>query len=85
MKWKFLARHRWIAGATIRESVQVDHSSVRRFTATIRGYTNWRIWQGDVAVLGNAAVTTAVIRRVQEIRDRIDAGDESVFTQPGAW
>jgi len=84
-QWKVIARHNWVAGATIAESVWLDDPSVRRFAATIRGYGNWRIWQGNVATTGNAAVTAAVIQRVQEIRTRLDAGDASVFTEPGAW
>ena len=84
-QWKVLARHtRWIAGATITESVPVKNlpglsPHEHRFTATIRGYRNWRIWQGNVAFLGNDAVVRLVREKVANLRDRIDAGDESVF------
>ena len=49
-RWKIIARHKWILGATITESYLDDPAvNLRRFTATIR--------------------------------DRIDAGDESVFNE----
>ncbi len=89
-QWKVLARHqRWVAGATITESVfanALPGQSVneRRFTATIRGYRNWRIWQGNVAFLGNDATVRLVQKKVADLRDRIDAGDESVFSERGA-
>lgn len=86
--WKVLARHRWVTGAVISESEQMrqqEDKCIRRFTATIRGYQGWRIWCGDVRAVGNDAVVATVIRRVREIRDRIDQGDETVFYEPGAW
>ena len=90
-QWKVLARHtKWVAGATITESAFADNlpgQSVneRRYTAAIRGYRNWRIWWGNVAFLGNDAVVRLVREKVTDLRDRIDAGDESVFNEPGAW
>ena len=49
-RWKIIARHKWVMGATITESYLDDPAvNLRRFTATIR--------------------------------DRIDAGDESVFNE----
>ena len=80
--WKILARHKWVTGATITESLKLDSDGIfRRFTATIRGFQNWRIWQGSVGKLQNEEI----IKRVNKIRDRIDANDESVFTEKGAW
>lgn len=71
--WKILARHRWVAGAVITESVKVSDDRCRRYTATIRGFRNWHIWEGKPQ-------PKEVIRRVTTIRDRIDALDETVFT-----
>ena len=81
-QWRILARHKWVGGAVITESVKVDSDdSYRRFTATIRGFRNWRIWSGPVrkVVIGDIG------SRVIAIRDRIDANDESIFSEPGAW
>ena len=79
--WKVLARHKWVVGATITESVGV-YDNNRRFTATIRGFQSWRIWQGpgEKNPGGNE-----IQRRVIRIRNRIDANDESVFAEKGAW
>jgi len=74
-KWQILARHKWVAGATITESCSVSGGSIRKFTATIRGFRNWLIYCGDVRKIS----AQEVIKRVQEIRDRIDSGDEAVF------
>ena len=78
--WKVIARHTgWAIGCTITESVSDDDQ--HRFTATIRGYRNWRIWQGAICL----AMGDEVSRRVREIRDRIDAGDKTIFNTPQAW
>jgi len=81
--WTILARHKtWVEGATISESVDEKYAGeipARRFTATIRGFQNWRLYQG------NKWNIKALIQRVREIRDRIDAKDESVFAEKGAW
>ena len=82
--WKLLARHKnWVEGATISESVilkfQRDEIPICRFTATIRGFQNWRIYQGNKWNLKE------IIQHVREIRDRIDQKDESVFAEKGAW
>lgn len=83
--WKIIARHKWVSGATITESYLDDpKQNIRRFTATIRGWNNWKIWEGDPSAgkdMGNRAAQ--VVKRVQEIRDRIDAGDQSIFMEKG--
>jgi hypothetical protein len=85
-RWKVLARHRWVAGATITELVdQASAEPMHRYVATVRGWRNWRVWQGDPGELGCAELVRLVKARVTEIRDRIDAKDESVFQEPGAW
>ena len=72
MSWHILAHHKWIVGATITESVN-DSDAVRRYTATIRGYRNWRIFEG-VAGPGHLAL---IIHIVRAIRDQIDADGEN--------
>ena len=45
-KFKILARHKWTYGATITESVEREEGKIRRFTATIRGFQNWLLYEG---------------------------------------
>lgn len=83
MAWKVIAReHYWINGAIVYECYDSRDSSSRRWTATIRGYRNWKI--GTARYDGNRTahqITNEVKKHVEAIRDRIDAGDESVFTE----
>ena len=76
---KILARHKWLVGCTITESNDENKSTAsqayRRFTATIRGWRNWLIFEGFVT----ESTTQLVIDKVKSIRRRIDANDESVF------
>jgi len=74
--WKRLATHKWVAGATITESVN-SYTGDRRYCATIRGYRNWRIAEGKPT----DDLINKVLYAVISIRDRIDAGDETVFTE----
>ena len=75
MSWKIIARHKWVAGATITESYNTNDDRLRRFTATIRGYQNWKL--GEYRCVD----TKAIIARVKAIRDRIDSGDETIFNE----
>ncbi len=78
-EWKILARHDWIAGAVITESVNENksniHKTYRRFTATVRGWRDFKVWEGYLHEID----IKIIINKVREIRDRIDKGDESVF------
>ncbi len=73
---RILARHHWVDGATITESISKD-GEVRRFSATIRGFRNWRIYEGP------DPKAPQIIEKVREIRKRIDSGDESGFQKAG--
>jgi hypothetical protein len=73
---RILARHKRVDGATITESVSED-GTIRRYTATIRGWRAWKIYEGRDCNLRD------VIAKAREIRDRIDSGDESVFQRGG--
>ncbi len=78
---KILARHKdWVAGATISESVN-ESGDIRRFVATIRGFQNWVIWEGN----SREIPVVEILRAVNFIRDRIDAGDEEIFKVKGRW
>ncbi len=78
---KILARHKWLIGCTITESVDDKKSTTtkdyRSFTATIRGWRNWLIFEGLV----DSNTTNFVIDKVKSIRKRIDENDKSVFEQ----
>lgn len=69
MSWKIIGRHRWIVGAVISESVN-DDDSARRYTATVRGYRNWKIFEGELF----PGYVQLIFRVVCAIRDRIDEG-----------
>ncbi len=76
---KILARHKWLVGCTITESFDntkdTEAQVYRRFTATIRGWRNWLIFEGLVT----PDTTQFVIDKVKSIRKRIDENDKSVF------
>ena len=67
MSWRILARHKWVVGALITESVN-DDSSAYRYTATIRGYRNWKIFEAK----GGPDTLPLIIRIVRAIRNQID-------------
>ena len=77
MGFKIIARHKWVAKATISESCSTDDSRIRRYTATICGWRNWRIFEGDVRLIA----VEQIIDKVRSIRDRIEANDESIFVE----
>ena len=84
--FRVLARQRWVAGAIITESIRRDDAtengiSIRRFTATIRGLRNWKIYEGPTG----PDVVNFVVNTVREIRDRIDAGDKTVLEEPNEF
>jgi len=85
MSWKIIARHKWVAGATITESYNTNDDRLRRFTATIRGYRNWKLGEYQITLQPGQwqADLQDVITKAKLIRDRIDAGDESVFYERG--
>jgi hypothetical protein len=74
-KWIVLARHKWVAGAVITESMSNKDDRLRRYTATIRGFRNFKIYEG----LPINNLSQIIVDQVKSIRDKIDSGDESVF------
>ena len=79
MKWKILARHKY-PGITISESgngEEIDGISIRKLIATIRGFRNWKIYEGKICPV----IFLRAIGKATEIGNRIDNGDESVFTE----
>ena len=78
-QWKILARHKWVEGVTITESAHLEDSTHRKFTATIRGFRNWKIYKGQPSDVLSKKIQSKVI----EIRDLIDAGNNEVFYKKG--
>lgn len=78
---KILARHKWVTGAIITESVDKSRDtatkSYRRFTATIRGWQNWIIYEGYL----KASTVNNVIKTVISIRDKIDNSNGEIFLE----
>lgn len=80
---KILAKHKWVSGAIITESDKTEHNgkyAYRRFTATIRGFRNWKIYEGET---NKENLTELIINKVKEIRDKIDNKDETIFKYKG--
>lgn len=80
---KILGRHKWVSGATITESVDDEKStckkSYRRFTATINGYRNWKIYEGFCF----PGMPEKIKDTVAGIKNKIDDGDEEIFKHKG--
>ena len=75
-RWRILARHKWVHGAVIAESCN-EGSTRKRFTATIRGFRGWKLWEGEY---GEAqGVCENVANKVRELIKRVDANEEAVF------
>jgi len=82
IEMRILARHKnWVSGAKITESIARKNPRYRRFTATICGFSGWKIYQGLLAF--NTA--EKVVDKVRDIRNSIESGDESVFYHKGYW
>jgi hypothetical protein len=78
MRFRVLARHNdWVHDCTVTESIANENGAVRRFTATILGWQGFRIYEGITC----QQLVNDIIAKVRNIRDRIEAGDESVFTE----
>lgn len=80
VKARMIGRHKWVEGCLITESRVtgvVQGVTLRRFTATIRGYRDWKIYQGPLG----PGVLTFVAETVTGIRHRIDARDDSILLE----
>jgi len=70
--WHALSRHSWVVGASITESIN-DDNTLRRYTATVRGYRSWRVFEGVVS----PEILELIIRVVRAIREQIDVDGEN--------
>ena len=75
-KWVVIGRHKWVSDASITEMYSTQNSRIRRFVATVSGWNNFKIYEGDPKNI----TTDEIINRVIEIKQRISDGDENVFT-----
>lgn len=75
--WHIIARHKWVCGASITESHR-DSDDARRFTATIEGWRNWKIFEGTVT----QDILQMIIAVVMGIRERIQTSNDAVFDLP---
>ncbi len=66
-EWQILARHKWIVNTTITESYR-ECDNMRRSTATIYGFRNYKSWEGP----GDVNHANIVIDRVMKLRDQIE-------------
>jgi len=80
--WKIIGRSRARRNIVVTESINTEKDNNRRFTATINKFQNWKLIEtiGPVPSILNKAYEMAII-----IRDRIDAGDETVFYEPNIF
>ncbi len=78
MGWKIMARHNdWAAGAKISASMgRGEDAGKWRYTATICGSQNWKIYEGEST---SQEILQLIIAVVRAIRDKIDAHDEAVY------
>ncbi len=80
---KIIARHKnLVKGVVITESEDENYKgkyAYRRYTATIRGFRNWKIFQGEI----KENTIELVINKVKEIRNKIDNNDELIFKIKG--
>jgi hypothetical protein len=72
--YRILARHHDVPHCTITESIS-ECERYRKFTATICGWRNFEIYRG---VIGEHTYAR-VIAKVNEIRHRIESGDDTDF------
>lgn len=77
MKWKILARHKNIVGVTITESCLITDDLWRRYTATIRGFQKFLIYEGYCCDVEFSKICDVAY----VLRCRIDIGDESLFKE----
>lgn len=77
-KWVIIARHNdWVNECTITESYLRDDDTIRRFVAKIKGWQNFKIYQGRIS----RNMVQKIIFQVRYIKDRIEKEDESIFTE----
>ena len=78
--YRVLARHRWVSGCTITESIS-DCDRYRRFTATIDGWRGFEIYCGALYEADHKDIIRRIIAKVKEIQENIRIGNDYHFYQ----
>ncbi len=74
--FKIIARHKWVAGTLITESHSIGTDNlILRFTATIDGWRNWKIYEGKPY----PDLSEDVFLKVKEIQNKIREGNENIW------
>ena len=76
IKYKVIARHKWLCDCTITESIS-ECERYRKFTATILGWRGFEIYCGIL----QDGLTKRIIAKVKEIREDIETGNDYHFYQ----
>jgi hypothetical protein len=83
--WKVISRNRRsVSGCTITESYNTEDQGtprLARFTATIEGFQNFKIYEGRL-YQGCGQDVADCVRSIQRL---VESGDEAVFKQEGYW
>lgn len=78
---KIIGRHnKWVKDCLITESVDNTTPTYRRFTATINGWRNFKIYEGYLPD-DNQKLIKSIIERVKKIKERIENDDDCVFKE----
>jgi len=73
--YKVIARHKWVSGTTLTESIQKEDDTIRRFTATILGWQNFKLYEGKLF----PELFQLLVTKMNDIKTKIELGDEAIF------
>jgi hypothetical protein len=74
--WTIVSRHKnWVTDCCITESSKASNSGIVRFTATILGWQNFKIYEGPYI----EKLTFLIIAQVKKLKSLIEQGNENVF------
>ena len=74
IKYRVIARHKWVSDCTITELVS-DCDRYRKFVATISGWRGFELYCG----VPYPELVQEIIKKVKEIRERIKIDDKSFY------
>jgi len=86
-RWRILGRYKHLINdVTVTQSwLSNSEPEIMRFTATICGWRNWKIWQGHIVFGRGCFVWEDVKKKIEVIKKRILDGDEKVFYEPNEY
>jgi hypothetical protein len=74
-KWIIIARHKWVNNTTITESYYHSNNKNRRFVATVNGWRNFVLYEGEVSPI----IIEKIINKVKYIKSKIENNDDIIF------